>query len=83
MGQVTQIMKDSEKQSTQFEMKKRSVWNEKEKSNVESNDENHLRVWKRVLAAAEKGIKPKNDWRILFVEPRSSNNLCWKSLRQG
>ena len=53
VGEKAQVTKESEKP-------KQSVGKESEKSNVESKYEKSSRVWKRVLAAAEKGIKPKN-----------------------
>ena len=53
VGEKAQVTKESEKP-------KQSVGKESEKSNVESKYEKSLRIWKRVLAAAEKGIKPKN-----------------------
>ena len=53
VGEKAQLTKESEKP-------KQSVGKESEKSNVESKYEKSSRIWKRVLAAAEKGIKPKN-----------------------
>ena len=53
VGEKAQLTKESEKP-------KQSVGKESEKSNLESKYEKSSRIWKRVLAAAEKGIKPKN-----------------------